>query len=131
MPYALCPNLSRNPAIIDIGDFYYLQIPKTIGCYKLFVHNLRARSVSRCGEHSAESIENREVSVTMNAFENLRIDKTYVTISDMGSEQDDWAKKSPEERLEGLEILRCMWGGYDQATARLSRFYSIIERTWR
>ena len=67
----------------------------------------------------------------MDTFKKLRIDKTRFAVSDLHSEQDDWAGKSAEERLEGLEILRRMWNNYDPATARLSRFYSIIERPWR
>lgn len=67
----------------------------------------------------------------MDTFKKLRIDKTRFAVSDLHSEQDDWAGKSAEERLEGLEILRRMWNNYDLATARLSRLYSIIERPWR
>ena len=65
----------------------------------------------------------------MRILEQQHIDKTRVIVTDLHEPQNDWAEKSPIERLEGLEVLRQMWNNYDPSTARLSRVYTITERT--
>jgi len=69
----------------------------------------------------------------MRMLDQLHIDKTRVTVTNLHDrdQPNDWADKSPVERLAGLEILRQMWHDYDPATARISRVYSITERTCR
>ncbi len=64
----------------------------------------------------------------MRILEQQHIDKTRIIVTDMQEPQNDWADKSPIERLEGLEILRQMWNDYDPSTARLPRIYTITER---
>lgn len=39
-----------------------------------------------------------------------------------------WLAKSPVERLAALEMLRQLNYGYDPVTARLPRFFEILER---
>ena len=72
--------------------------------------------------------QQRRHGVDMRLLEQLHIDKTRVTIADLHDQQNDWADKSPAERLAGLEILRQMWHDYDPSTARLPRVYTIIKR---
>jgi hypothetical protein len=66
----------------------------------------------------------------MRILDNQRIDKTSFSIVTLHSDLEDsaWLNKRPEERLEGLEILRQMWSDYDPDTERLQRVYAIIER---
>jgi hypothetical protein len=74
--------------------------------------------------------QQRRHGVDMRLLEQLHIDKTRVTIADLHDhdQHNDWADKSPSERLAGLEFLRQMWHDYDPSTARLPRVYTIIER---
>lgn len=68
----------------------------------------------------------------MRILEKQRIDKSLFAIVDMKDEaaadSRDWSHKDPAERLEGLEILRQMWSDYDPDTARLPRFYTLVEQ---
>ena len=60
-----------------------------------------------------------------------RMDKTVFSIASLHDESDEkayWLSRSPQERLEAIEILRQIAYGYDPATSRLSRFFEIAER---
>lgn len=60
-----------------------------------------------------------------------RMDKTVFSIASLHEESDEkayWLSRSPQERLEAIEILRQVAYGYDPATGRLSRFFEIAER---
>lgn len=43
-------------------------------------------------------------------------------------EQQEWRSMTPEARLQAVEVMRQLnHPGYDPTTARLSRFYKVIE----
>ncbi len=66
----------------------------------------------------------------MNAIETVRMDKTAFSIASLSDEPDDkgyWWSKTPQERLETVELLRQLNYGYDPATARLQRVLTIAE----
>jgi hypothetical protein len=58
------------------------------------------------------------------------MDKTVFTMAPLGQEPDDrayWLSKTPEERLEAVELLRQIHYGYDPSTERLQRVLTILE----
>ena len=66
----------------------------------------------------------------MNAISQVKMDKTafsVVALTDEPDEKDYWHGKSPQERLEAVELLRQLNYGYDPATARLQRVLEITE----
>ena len=57
-----------------------------------------------------------------------------IQVYELGEEPSDlayWLSKTPQERLEALELLRQTMYGYDPATARLQRVLDVTEREWR
>lgn len=59
-----------------------------------------------------------------------KLDKSVFEITDLGQENDDlkyWLSRTPEERLQAMELLRRINYGKDAATARLQRFFEIAE----
>ena len=40
-----------------------------------------------------------------------------------------WRSKSPEERIEAIELMRQINYGYDPSTERLQRVLTVIERS--
>jgi hypothetical protein len=62
----------------------------------------------------------------------LRMDKTALSVAslfDESDERDYWFSRSPQERLEAIEMMRQIIYGYDESTApRLQRFLEIAER---
>lgn len=66
----------------------------------------------------------------MNAISEVRMDKTAFSIVSLGEESDEreyWQTRTPQERLETIELLRQLNYGYDPATARLQRVLAIAE----
>jgi hypothetical protein len=53
-----------------------------------------------------------------------------VTLETQNDDLVYWLSKTPAERLEALELLRQIHYGYDPATARLPRFFELIESTF-
>ena len=49
------------------------------------------------------------------------------TFETLSSDLDYWLSRTPTERLEALELLRQIHYGYDPATERLQRIYTVIE----
>ena len=49
------------------------------------------------------------------------------SLDDASSDKAFWASKTPQERMEALELLRQINYGYDPATARLQRVFEIVE----
>lgn len=43
------------------------------------------------------------------------------------ADRDYWRTRSPQERLEALELLRQITYGYDPAATRLQRIFEIVE----
>lgn len=66
----------------------------------------------------------------MNAIAEVRMDKTAFSVVSLTAESDEkayWQTKTPQERLETVELLRQLNYGYDPATARLQRVLAIAE----
>jgi hypothetical protein len=66
----------------------------------------------------------------MNAVSTVRMDKTafsVVSLTDAPDEKDYWQSKTPQERLQTVELLRRLNYGYDSTTARLQRVLAIDE----
>jgi hypothetical protein len=60
----------------------------------------------------------------------VSIDKTKITVSSLFEESDEkayWHSKTPEERLQALELVRQSAYGYDPSTARLQRVLEVAE----
>ncbi len=59
-----------------------------------------------------------------------KVDRTAfaVTSLDESDEKEYWLSKTPEERLQALELMRQIIYGYDSATARLQRVLEIAQR---
>ena len=43
------------------------------------------------------------------------------------ADQEYWRSRTPEERLEALELTRQITYGYDPTTRGLSRFFEVVE----
>jgi hypothetical protein len=59
-----------------------------------------------------------------------KMDKTAFSVASLFDESDEkayWLSKTPLERLEALELMRQWMYGYDPATARLQRVYSVAK----
>ena len=60
----------------------------------------------------------------------FRMDRTAFSVdhlSDLPDEKAYWLAKTPQERLQAVEIMRQIVYGYDPATARLQRVLEVIE----
>ena len=59
----------------------------------------------------------------------LKVDRTVLTVASLyeSDEKEYWLSKTPEERLQALELMRQIVYGYDPATARLQRVLEITE----
>ncbi|MDE0634608.1 MAG: hypothetical protein OXI43_01970 [Candidatus Poribacteria bacterium] len=59
-----------------------------------------------------------------------KMDKTafsVTTLSEKSGDKEYWLSKTPQERLEALELMRQINYGYDPTTARLQRVLEIVE----
>ena len=66
----------------------------------------------------------------MSVIDSLRMDKTAFSVASLHDPSDEktyWLSKTPEERLEALEIMRQIAYGYDPATTRLQRVFEIAQ----
>ena len=66
----------------------------------------------------------------MNAVNSARVDRSAYEVASLDedrSEKAHWASKSPQERMEALELLRQINYGYDPATTRLQRVFEVAE----
>ena len=66
----------------------------------------------------------------MTAVDTARLDRSAYQIASFDDETSDreyWRARSPNERMEALELLRQMIYGYDPATTRLQRVLDISE----
>ena len=66
----------------------------------------------------------------MNAISEVRMDKTAFSVVPLTEESDEkeyWQTKTPQERLETVELLRQLNYGYDPATTRLQRVLTVAE----
>ncbi len=59
-----------------------------------------------------------------------KMDKTAFSVTALFEKSGDkeyWISKTPQERLEALELMRQINYGYDPTTARLQRVLEIVE----
>ena len=66
----------------------------------------------------------------MNAVDSARLDRSAFEVGSITDDREEieyWRAKSPEERMEALELLRQMIYGYDPATSRLQRVFEVVE----
>jgi hypothetical protein len=59
-----------------------------------------------------------------------KLDKKTITISSLHEEGDEiayWHSKTPQERMEAIEVMRQIIYGYDPATTRLQKVLEITE----
>lgn len=66
----------------------------------------------------------------MGSLDTVRMDKTVFSVGSLTNPDDTreyWASKTPEERL-AAELMRQIVYGYDPATTRLQRVFSVAER---
>ncbi len=59
-----------------------------------------------------------------------KMDKTafsVTTLFEKSGDKEYWRSKTPQERLEALELMRQINYGYDPTTARLQRVLEIVE----
>ena len=67
----------------------------------------------------------------MGLLDTVRMDKTDFSVgflTDPDDTREYWASKTPEERLAAAEFMRQIAYGYDPATTRLQRVFSIAQR---
>ena len=64
-----------------------------------------------------------------NQEELLKVDRSAFVVTSLyeSDEKEYWLSKTPEERLQALELMRQIVYGYDPATARLQRVLEITE----
>jgi len=66
----------------------------------------------------------------MNLVGQARLDRSVFEVGSLDDEDPDkayWQTKSPQERMEALELLRQIIYGYDPATTRLQRVLEVAE----
>ena len=68
----------------------------------------------------------------MNAIHTVKMDKrelSVVALSDESDEKAYWHAKTPQERLEAVELMRQINYGYDPTTARVQRVLEVVKLT--
>ena len=68
----------------------------------------------------------------MNTIDTFKIDKGALSVISLSEESDDkeyWHAKTPQERLEAVELMRQINYGYDPTTIRLQRVFEIAQLT--
>ena len=70
----------------------------------------------------------------MRAIDIFRVDKGTLSVLSSFEEADEtdkvyWHSKTPQERMEALELMRQINYGYDPTTERLQRVLEITELT--
>ena len=67
---------------------------------------------------------------SMNAVDAARLDRTAFQVGSLDDDREEveyWRAKTPEERMEALELMRQIIYGYDPATTRLQRVLEIVD----
>jgi len=60
-----------------------------------------------------------------------KVDRSYFKISGLEDKSDEtafWQSKTPQERLEAIEIMRQIIYGYNPSTTRLQRVFEIAQQ---
>ena len=68
----------------------------------------------------------------MNTIDTFKIDKGPLSVISLSEESDDkeyWHAKTPQERLEAVELMRQINYGYDPTTTRLQRVLEVTQLT--
>ena len=68
----------------------------------------------------------------MNTIDTFKIDKGALSVISLSEEPDDkeyWHAKTPQERLEAVELMRQINYGYDPTTTRLQRVLEVAQLT--
>ena len=68
----------------------------------------------------------------MKAVDTFKMDKSALSVASISEETDDkeyWHAKTPQERLEAVELMRQVNYGYDPATTRLQRVLEVVQLT--
>ncbi len=70
----------------------------------------------------------------MRAIDTFKVDKGTLSVLSSFEEADEadkayWHSKTPQERMEALELMRQINYGYDPTTERLQRVLEIAELT--
>ena len=63
-------------------------------------------------------------------IDEMRMDRSVMSVVTSGTPSDAnayWQSKSMEERLEGLELTRQVFNGYDPDTTRLQSVLAVVE----
>ena len=66
----------------------------------------------------------------MDLLDLARLDRSALQISTLGDDAEErayWRAKTPEQRLEALELMRQIIYGYDPATTRLQRIFEVAD----
>ena len=66
----------------------------------------------------------------VNAVDQVRLDRSVFEVGSLDDEDPNkayWQAKSPQERMEALELLRQIIYGYDPATTRLQSVLEVAE----
>jgi len=66
----------------------------------------------------------------MNPGDSIRVDKSVLTVSSLSQQSDDkayWLSKTPEERLQAVEILRQLNYGYKNSSERIQRVFEVVQ----
>ena len=66
----------------------------------------------------------------MKAIDTSKMDKSAFSVASTFEESDDkeyWQSKTPQERLQAVELMRQINYGYDPTTTRLQRVLEVAE----
>ena len=64
------------------------------------------------------------------SIDDFAMDKTVISVGSVSGESDEkryWWSKSPQERLEAMELMRQILYGYDPSTERLQRVLEVVK----
>ena len=70
----------------------------------------------------------------MNTIDTVKMDKRTLSVAALTDESDEkayWHAKTPQERLEAVELMRQINYGYDPTTARVQRVLEVVKLTQR
>ncbi len=68
----------------------------------------------------------------MNTIDTFKIDKDALSVISLSEESGDkeyWHAKTPQERLEAVELMRQINYDYDPTTIRLQRVLEVVQLT--
>ena len=68
----------------------------------------------------------------MRAIDTFKMDKKAISVTSLFEESDEkeyWLSKTPQERLEALELMRQINYGYNPITDRLQRVLEVARLT--